>query len=157
MRILAIALAILLLSTAHAAESAALNIVLKDGHSVELSPSLLAGLTRQQVVSTSHGKTAKHEGYNLREILKAAGVDPVEGLRGKQLAGYLTVTATDGYTVVFALAELYPTLGNTQVVLADSQDGQPLHASDGPWRLVVPGDQRAARSVRQVTSIRVSE
>ena len=157
MRFVAFALVILLLSTAHAAESAALNIVLKDGRSIELSPSLVRGLTREQVVATSHGKTAKHEGYNLREVLKAAGVDPVEGLRGKQLTGYLTVTATDGYTVVFALAELDPTLGNTRVVLADSRDGQPLDASDGPWRLVVPGDQRAARSVRQVASIRVSE
>lgn len=157
MRTILLAVVIFFMSTSHAAEPAAVNVVLKDGRSVELTPSLLADSTREQVVATSHGKTARYEGYNLREVLKAAGVDSVEGLRGKQLTGYLTVTATDGYKVVFGLAELDPTLGNTQVLLVNAQDGQPLDDSDGPWRLVVADDVRPARWVRQVASIRMSE
>ena len=67
-----------------------------------------------------------------------------------------TVSAPDGYRVVFALSELDPTLGNRQVLLVDRENGQPLPAGTGPWRLVVPSDPRPARWVREVNAIAVS-
>lgn len=65
------------------------------------------------------------------------------------------VTASDHYQVVFSLAELDAALGNEQVILADTQDGHPL-TKDGPFRLVVPGDKRPARWIRNVTTIEVT-
>lgn len=155
MRSILLFLVLLVLPVAHAVEPSTVAIVLADGHAVDLSPTVLAPLPKQTITGTSHGKTASYEGYDLRTVLSAVGIAPVESLRGKQLATYLVVTAADGYQVVFGLAELDRTLGNTLVLLTDSEDGQPLSKLDGPWRLVVPDDQRPARWVRQVVSIRV--
>jgi hypothetical protein len=76
---------------------------------------------------------------------------------GGNFARVVSVGARDGYRVAFALAELDPSLGNRTVVLADRCNGAPLSAEDGPWRLVVPGESRPARWIRQVDSIRVLE
>lgn len=57
--------------------------------------------------------------------------------------------------VVFAFAELDPSLGDRRVHLVDHVDDKPLAAADGPWRLVVPRDARGGRWVRQVTRISV--
>jgi hypothetical protein len=64
--------------------------------------------------------------------------------------------ASDGYRVVFALAELDPDFGNAQVLVAENVDGHPLSANDGPLRLVVPGDKRQARWIRLLTTLTVA-
>lgn len=66
---------------------------------------------------------------------------------------YLLVSAADGYRTVFALAEVDPALGGRAVLITDQRDGGPHPADHGPYRLLVPADQRAARWVRQVKAI----
>ncbi len=66
---------------------------------------------------------------------------------------YVVVTGHDGYSIVLSLGEVAPSLEGKQVVLADSVDGKPL--PPGRWRLVVPGDHAAARSVRDVARLAV--
>ena len=78
-----------------------------------------------------------------------------DNLRGKELADYVVAEASDGYRVVFSIAELDPGFSNVQVIVATKVDGQPLPAHDGPLRLVVPGDKRPARRVRMLTTISV--
>ncbi|HBK47559.1 MAG TPA: molybdopterin-binding protein [Xanthomonadaceae bacterium] len=151
-RLLVVVLLLAICGFAHAAPP---TIVLADGKAVSLSEDQLRSVPRQSLSATSHGKSARYEGYDLVQVLKAAGVSPVESLRGKDLRLAVRVTAADGYQVVFALSELDPTLGGRRVVLADRADGAPLAPADGPWRLVVPDDSRPARWVRQVTSIAV--
>jgi hypothetical protein len=63
--------------------------------------------------------------------------------------------AADGYRVAFSLAELDPKLGNHKVLVANACDGKALSAADSPLRLVVPGEVRAARSVRQIRALRL--
>jgi hypothetical protein len=126
------------------------------GASIDISRAV-ASLTRQSVRGTSHGHTADYAGYDLREVLGAAGALPFEPLRGKQLARVVRVKARDGYEVVFALADLDPSLGNTRVLLVDREDGQQLPTEDGPWRLVVPAESRPARWIRQISVVAVSE
>ncbi len=91
----------------------------------------------------------------LRDLLKEAGVPAGENLRGKALATSIVVVANDGYQVTFSIAELDESIGNLQVLVADSEDGKPLAQTAGPLRLVVPGDKRPARWVRMVKAIRV--
>ncbi len=67
----------------------------------------------------------------------------------------LLVEATDGYKVVFALAEVDPAFATREILLADKRDGKPLEAKEGPLRIVAPGDKRPARWVRQVTTFRI--
>ena len=124
---------------------------------IEITAKTLAGLPRQSVTATAHDKSATYQGYDLIAVLRAAGLAPTESLRGKQLGELVTISAADGYRVVFSLAELDPMLGNRQVLLVDSENGRPLSAADGPWRLVVPADQRPARWIRQISVINVSQ
>ena len=71
------------------------------------------------------------------------------------VASYVLIEARDGYKALFALAEIDPTLSDRVVLLADSKDGVPFDEKEGPWRIIVPGDKRPARWVRQVTAISV--
>ena len=68
----------------------------------------------------------------------------------------MTIEATDGYRVLFSLAELDPGFTDRVVILADRVSGQPLPASEGPYRLIVPGEKRPARWAGQVTRITLS-
>lgn len=149
-------LALALAAIALPGSAAGLAVTLPDGRVVAVDEALLRPLPRIAVSATAHGKTARYEGYDLRAVLAAAGLPPVESLRGKALRQVVRAHAADGYEVAFALAELDPSLGNRQAVLVDRQDGAPLPAGDGPWRLVVPADGRPARWIRQVDAIAVS-
>ena len=126
------------------------------GQALTLGPQDLAKLAQVHVTAADHdGKKHEYDGVNLRDVLSAAGVATGDGLRGKELADYVVTEASDGYRVVFSVAELDPAFGNTQVIVATKVDGQPLPARDGPIRLVVPGDKRPARWVRMLTSVSV--
>lgn len=122
---------------------------------LKLGAAELAKLPRQTVRVTDHGKEAVFEGVPLIEVLKLAGVEFGESLRGKQLETYLLVEAADGYKAVFALPELDPAFTQKIVLLADKRDGKALVGQEGHLRVVVPDEKRAARWVRQVITLTV--
>jgi hypothetical protein len=72
-----------------------------------------------------------------------------------QTPATLTVVVDGTYRIVLALSDLDPSLGGRRILLADRVDGKPLPAEEAPWRLIIPGDLRPARSARQVVTIRV--
>ena len=126
------------------------------GQTLTLGPQDFAKLPQVKVTAKDHdGKAHEYAGVNLRDVLTQAAVAAGDSLRGKEMADYVIVEASDGYRVVFSLAELDSAFGNTQVIMAESVDGQPLGQKEGPIRLVVPGDKRPARWVRMVTSASV--
>jgi hypothetical protein len=47
------------------------------------------------------------------------------------------------------------TLMEKAVYVVTKRDGKPLSDSDGPFELIVPGEKRAARSVRQVRELEI--
>ena len=61
----------------------------------------------------------------------------------------------DGYEVLFSLAELDSTFTDRTVILADQWEGGSLPAGKGPFRIVVPGEKKPARSSFQVTTLLV--
>jgi hypothetical protein len=95
------------------------------------------------------------EGVLLSDLLAKVTMPAGENLRGKALAQYLVVEATDGYRAVFALPELDPAFTERRVYLVTKRDGKPLSEKEGPFRIVVPDEKRPARWVRQVTAMRV--
>lgn len=124
----------------------------------ELTAADLAGLPRETVRARDHGGVeAEFEGVPLVEVLKAAGVRFGEELRGPALANYLMVEASDGYRAVFALPELDPASSDRVILLADRRDGRPLGEEEGPLRIVVPGEKRQSRWVRQVIALRLAK
>ena len=133
-----------------------LNVTGEVAHPLKLSATDLAKLPRQTVSAKEHdGKTASFEGVALVEILRLAGVEFGEKLRGKSLALFLVVDAVDGYRAVFALPELDSAFTDQIIILADRRDGKPLSEPEGPWRFVVPSEKRQSRWVRQVVALTI--
>jgi hypothetical protein len=122
---------------------------------VAIDPARLATLPQVTVTGTAHEKTVTCSGVSLVTLLRASGAMPDAPLRGPLLSRVAVIGARDGYRAAFSLAELDPSLGGREVVLTNRCNGAALDADDGPWRLIVPGEARPARWVRQVESIRV--
>jgi DMSO/TMAO reductase YedYZ molybdopterin-dependent catalytic subunit len=140
--------------------SSAGDVLLRVGGDVvrplTLSTAEFNTLPRQVVrVTDHHGHAFVFERVALSAILRLAGVPLGKELRGTTLLTYVIVAAADGYRVVFALPELDPAFTDRVILLADRQDDQPLAAADGPLRLVVPGEKRPARWVRQVIELTI--
>jgi hypothetical protein len=76
-------------------------------------------------------------------------------MQSKRLASCLLVETADGYTPIIALPEIDPDLTDKQIVLAFLQDGKPLDAKAGPYRIVIPDEKRMARWVRQLTTLKI--
>jgi len=93
-----------------------------------------------------------YSGVALASLLAKLNVPLGKNLRGEALTAYVLATGTDGYTVLLSLAEVDPSFHAGQVLVADTRNGQPL-TDDGPFRLVVSGDQRPARWVHNLNSI----
>ena len=99
------------------------------------------------------GKDHPYTGVPVQEILQLAGVTTGKQLRGENLTKYMMAKCADGYEVLFSLAELDSSFTDRQVILADVSAGQPLPAGKGPFRIVVPGEKKPARSSFQVTEL----
>ena len=87
-------------------------------------------------------------GGSLWDALQAAQV--VDQGKNSLLRRTITVEATDGYTIVFGLAELDPDYGNAGAILAYERDGKPM---EGAMRLVFPRDRHGGRAVTDVAKI----
>jgi hypothetical protein len=86
----------------------------------------------------------------LWDVLVAAhAVDPAKPADAVHLG--VRVIGADGWTAVFGLAELSPEFASKPIQLADQVDGTPI-AGQG-LRLIVPGEHRGGRSVRDVVRI----
>jgi len=123
---------------------------------LQLTAADLAAMPREKTAFTDHdAQTREYEGVRLTEILKRAGAPSGEKLRGQALTLGIIVEATDGYRVAFTLGELDSTYGNKTAIVADRVNSAPLTGNEAPLRLIVPGEQHVARSVRGVKRIEV--
>lgn len=102
------------------------------------------------------GKDHTYTGVLLEDILQKAGVTLGATLKGKNLTKYLIAGAVDGYQAVFALPEVDKEFTDRLIILADKVDGNPLPATEGPFRIIVQGEKKPARCVRQVNSLTVA-
>src|SRR6185369_4232732 len=120
-----------------------------------LSVDDLAKMPQASVHASNNGMETVYEGVWLHEVLKMAGVPQGNQLRGKALAGYVLAQAQEGYQVVFSLGELDPSFIDNEILLADTAGGKALSGPQGRFRLVVPKDKLAARSIRMLTKLEV--
>ena len=125
------------------------------GKSVTLSVSELSNLPHQTVKAMDHGTPATFEG--VRTCLPRSICRWARSSTARRASYYLVVEAKDGYRAVFAWAELDSTFMDKAVYVVTKRDGKPLSGKDGPFELVVPGEKRAARWVRQVTTLRIRQ
>ena len=136
--------------------SGTLIVTVDPAKPLTLKPADLTTMPRTSVtVKQPDGRGVTHEGVLVAELLRRAGAPLGKALRGDAMATYVVATATDGYRVVFSLAELDPEFSGSEIMVADRTNGQPLLADQGPVRIVVPNDLAGARSIRMLERIEV--
>jgi hypothetical protein len=136
------------------AAAQSLTVTGLDGQAHPFSAAQLAAMPQVKAsLKAKDGATHLYQGPALSSLLQAAGAPSGEALKGPDMADVVMVSAMDGYRVAFSLAETDASIRNETMIVAIAEDGQPLDAKDGPLRLVVEGDARAARSVRMVTAV----
>ncbi|RDC62323.1 molybdopterin-dependent oxidoreductase [Adhaeribacter pallidiroseus] len=108
------------------------------------------------VVATDRNNQAQnYTGVLLATLLQKSGVTLGEELKGKNLKKYVLLEARDGYQVVFSLAEIDPVFSEKKIILANRLDGNLLNPDQGPFQIIVEGEKKKARFIRQVTRIAV--
>ncbi len=122
--------------------------------SAEWTPAKLAALQHKTItVYNEHAKANQtYSGVLLIDLLTPLGV-PAKP-HGKDFELYLVAEGSDGYKVVYSVAEVNPDVQDSTVIVADTLDGEPL-ADKGPVQLVATGQKRPARWVRNLVAIRV--
>jgi hypothetical protein len=101
------------------------------------------------------GKDRRFSGVAVRDLLARADAPFGGRLRGRAQQLAVLARSSDGYGVVYALAEFDAAYRDQTIILADREDGNPLPAAAGPFQLVAPGDHKAGRWARMVTSLEI--
>lgn len=138
--------------------STQLKITGLDGKSITLSPEEFAALPHKTVsVFNSHAKiNERYSGVPLTELLAKVAVPLGEQVKGKLFLTGIVAEGADHYDVLYALAEVDPSIHTGDVLVADSVDDHKLE-KDGAFKMVSTEEKRPARWVRNLTSITVVE
>jgi Oxidoreductase molybdopterin binding domain len=130
------------------------QILAPNGRTATLDPAVLAhmqSVTAHVSFLTEHGaEAADYTGATLWSVLQQLGLVTSTNPRDREKQA-IVVTGHDGYAVVLAMAEIDPAFESKQILLVDEVNGHPMPADE--IRLVVPGDRRGGRSVRDVARI----
>ena len=114
----------------------------------------IARLPHAHVTLDHMGVTTDFSGPLLSDLLRDVGAPMGVRLHGSGVNDVVFVTAADKYRVVLSLGEVDPSFHKgAKVILADLADGKPLRPKEGPFRLVVDGDLKPARSAYSVMAI----
>jgi len=108
--------------------------------------------TKVRVRYQTHSGTeaATFSGVLLWNLLEQAQLSD-DGEKSSMLRRVVRVEGRDGYSIVLAAGEIAPDFEGKRVIIALAKNGMPL--GDDGLRLVVPGDKRGGRSVRDVVRI----
>jgi hypothetical protein len=140
-------------TVAHA-QDPILRVVSLDGVEHPITAQAWSTLPRTSVQAIDHdGKGVKFDGVAARDVLKLVDAPLGPSLRGKNLTVYVVAEAADGYRAVYALAEFDADFTDRVILIADRRDGQALAEKEGQLRIVMPGEKRQARWLRELVSI----
>lgn len=125
---------------------------------LELSLTDLSKMPRKEAsLKDKDGSVHVYTGVSVRDILAMAGAPSGKELHGENMSKYLLARCTDGYQVLFSLAELDASITDKNVIVADTIDGKPLSESKGPLRIVAEGEKKPARSSYQLESLIIGQ
>jgi len=119
------------------------------------SVSELALLQQRSITTTDHESTVTFQGVLLTDVLAKVLTPAGEKYHHTSASYYLVAEGRDGYRAVFSWAELDPSFTDKAVFVATKRDGKPLAENEGQFELVVPGEKRKARWVRQLNLLRI--
>ena len=115
----------------------------------------LALLSQRTITVTDHGTPVTFQGVLLTDVLAKVATPTGEKFHKTAASCYLIAEGRDGYRAIFAWAELDPSFTDKAIYVVAKRDGKPLSEQDGPFQLVVPGEKRNARWVRQLNLLRI--
>ncbi len=101
------------------------------------------------------GVPHSYSGVDIQLLLNKAGVSFGKDVRKQTLDSYMYIKAADGYSVIYALAEIDTAFSNNQIILALMKDGNILPQNYKPYQIIATGEKKHARMVRMVTEIDV--
>lgn len=141
--------------TSPALDATAGIVVSGQGRDVTVTIAALGALPSVTIPgeTTPGGRERSFAGPLLWTVLAHAGaVDPAQ--HQADVRGTVQLTGRDGYVAILALGELSPEFAGKQIILALQVNGQTLEP--GHLRVVVPGDKRGGRSVRDLARVAVT-
>ena len=107
----------------------------------------------QASVTTAYGKHLTYTGALLTDLLAEVGAPSDVRLHGPPVNQIVIVTGSDGFITVLSLAETEASFRKEPVILAYEANGEMLDQKEAPYRLVIGGELKQARSVYGVTQI----
>lgn len=121
-----------------------------------VSKSMFQDMKQVVIMAKAHDeKVHRYSGVTIADLLTKAGIILGDTAKRKTIVSCLVVTAADNYKAIYALSEVDPLFANRTIIVADRMDKKPLPEDDGPFQIIVPGEKKQARWVRQVTAIEV--
>ncbi len=150
--VLAASLALAAASINGAAHGQTLAIKGPGGRTAEITDAQLRDLHRL-TVPAAYGDHHIYAGAPLSDLLALVGGPSDVTLHGPAVDQIVIVVGADKFYAVLSIAETARSFREAPVIIADEEDGKPLDAKEGPFRLIVGGELKAARSVRMVTTI----
>src|SRR5215475_5622894 len=105
----------LVVLAAPAAWTQSVQVTRADGTSQAITAAQIAALPHVSVSTKDHDTPAQFEGVPLAEVLKLAGVESGK-MKGPQMTEALLIEASDGYRVVFAMAEIDPDFATREIL-----------------------------------------
>jgi hypothetical protein len=150
---LALAAALLVLAGSAAAAEPAIDVDGHAEHTLHLTAADLKALPQVSAdvsFETGHGQQSAHyTGALLWDVVEKAGIADEPGTKAKHhLQHAVLVTGRDGYAAAIAIGEIDPDFENKTILLVD--DG-----AEKGLRLIVPGDKKGGRAVRDVVRIEI--
>ena len=145
-------LALALTAAVTAAHAQTLTINGPDGHTATVTDAQLRDLHRLSVTA-AWGDHHVYAGAPVSDLLALVGGPSDVKLHGPALDQIVVVTGSDHFIGVMSIAETARSFRDAPVIIADEVDGKPLDAKEGPYRLIIGGELKPARSVRMVTTI----
>jgi hypothetical protein len=111
-----------------------LTVSLLDGSPQIMDRSDISKLPHMTVkVRGSGGKISIYSGVPLEELLKHVGAVFGKERRQINLGSIVLVESVDQPSILFAMAEFDIALTDKRILLADTKDGRPLTAPEGPF------------------------
>jgi DMSO/TMAO reductase YedYZ molybdopterin-dependent catalytic subunit len=116
----------------------------------------LEALTQDTLRASAHDAPARlYRGVPISALLALVGAPSGHALRGPALATTIIASARDGYRVAFSIAELDSGFVQRRVLVALTADGKPMNDEEGPLRIIVEGEGRPARWIRQLIALHI--
>jgi hypothetical protein len=140
------------LSLAGAAQAQSIVVKGPQGRVETVSAADIKAMHRASI-TVPYGDKATFTGAVIGDLLAEVGAPSDVRLHGPPVNQIVIVTGQDGFTTVLSLAETEKSFRTEPIILADQKNGKPLDAKQGPYRLVIGGELKPARSVYAVIEI----